>query len=162
MRHEDALVFQSVNATVYTLKHLDITQFNFFISLCNFAYRLLTVTLEVKSKIWITINGKAFLGDGRCKLLKAIDADEGSITSAAKKLGVPYRRAWSYIDAMEKRLGARLVIRSKEGSKGGETTLMPRAKKQINLYEELVEGMEEIVDTRCHQIMGVKESEEPD
>jgi len=119
------------------------------------------MTLEVKSKIWITISGKAFLGDGRCRLLKAIDS-EGSINSAAKKLGIPYRRAWSYIDAMEKRLGARLVIRSKGGSKGGETTLTPRARKLINLYEDLVEGMEEIVDTRFRQVMGVKESDEPD
>ncbi len=34
-------------------------------------------------------------------------------------MGIPYRKAWSYIDALEKRLGFPLVIRQKGGPEGG-------------------------------------------
>ena len=66
--------------------------------------------LRVRSKIWLEIDGKPVFGRGRDELLRLIQKT-GSISAAAKEMGVPYRKAWTYIDAMEKRLGFPLVER---------------------------------------------------
>ena len=60
--------------------------------------------LQVRSKIWLEIDGKPVFGQGREELLRLIQKGS-SINAAAKAMGIPYRKAWTYIDAMEKRLG---------------------------------------------------------
>ena len=48
---------------------------------------------QIKSKIWIESNGKILLGEGRVQLLKAIK-ETGSLSKAAKKLKMSYKKAW--------------------------------------------------------------------
>ncbi len=69
-----------------------------------------------RSKIWLEVDGEPVFGQGREELLRLIQKT-GSINAAAKAMGIPYRKAWTYIDAMEKRLGFPLVNRQKGGSR---------------------------------------------
>ena len=55
---------------------------------------------------------------GRKDLLRLIQKT-GSINAAAKAMGIPYRKAWTYIDAMEKRLGFPLGSAGKGGPAEG-------------------------------------------
>jgi len=71
--------------------------------------------LQVRSKIWLEMDGEPVFGQGREDLLRLI-RKTGSINAAAKEMGISYRKAWTYIDAMEKRLGFPLVARQKGGS----------------------------------------------
>jgi molybdate transport system regulatory protein len=66
--------------------------------------------LQVRSKIWLEIDEEPVFGQGRARLLRLI-RKTGSINAAAKAMGISYRKAWTCIDAMEKRLGFPLVIR---------------------------------------------------
>ncbi|MBI3592960.1 MAG: LysR family transcriptional regulator, partial [Nitrospirae bacterium] len=74
--------------------------------------------MEIKSKLWIEIDGEPVFGRGRSFLLNAIDR-YGSINRAAKEINISYRKAWSYIKAMEERLGIKLVERQSGGKNGG-------------------------------------------
>jgi molybdate transport system regulatory protein len=109
--------------------------------------------MEIKSKLWIEINGEPVFGRGRKLLLEAID-HSGSINQGAKEINVPYRKAWSYIKAMEERLRIKLVDRQAGGRNGGGATLTQEAKEFLKKYELLEEGMRELADERFQEIFG--------
>ena len=50
--------------------------------------------LRVRSKVWLEVDGQAFLGDGRYRLLSAVQRN-GSINAAARDLGISYRKVWA-------------------------------------------------------------------
>ncbi len=101
--------------------------------------------MQVRSKLWIEVNGEPVFGRGRRFLLEAIDA-HGSINQAAQEINISYRKAWSYISAMEKRLGIRLVESQAGGRNGGGTVLTSEGRDFIKRYGEMEEGIREIVD----------------
>ena len=110
-----------------------------------------TNEMEIRSKLWIEINGEPVFGRGRRYLLQAIDK-YGSINQAAKEINISYRKAWSYIEAMEQRLGIRLVERHAGGKNGGGAALTKDAREFLRKYETMEEGIREIVDERFKTI----------
>jgi molybdate transport system regulatory protein len=74
--------------------------------------------LEVRSKVWLEVDGEPLLGEGRERLLRFID-QEGSISAAARAMAIPYRKAWSYLENMEQKLGFALVERSRAARGSG-------------------------------------------
>ena len=107
--------------------------------------------MEIKSKLWIEIDGRPVFGRGRRFLLEAIDR-YGSINQAAKEINISYRKAWGYIKAMEERLGFMLVQRQTGGRNGGGATLTKEAKRFLRKYEEMETGIMELVDERFRDI----------
>lgn len=103
--------------------------------------------LNVKSKVWIEIDGKAFFGEGRKKLLEEIEKT-GTISAAAANLGITYRRAWSYIKSMEEKSGVRFVNKTKGGAGFGGTTLTDEGRKLIKYYDSISGGTRVDVDKK--------------
>ena len=75
------------------------------------------MSYKIKSRIWIETNGEILLGEGRVALLKAIH-ETGSLSKAAKSLNMSYKKAWSLIDAVNKR-AEQPVTSPRIGGKGG-------------------------------------------
>lgn len=107
--------------------------------------------MEIKSKLWIEVDGKPVFGRGRRFLLEAIDK-YGSINQAAKDINISYRKAWGYIEAMEGRLGFRLIDRRTGGRNGGGATLTEDAREFLRKFAALEKGIREIVDNRFSEI----------
>jgi molybdate transport system regulatory protein len=107
--------------------------------------------LEVRSKIWIEMDGEPVFGRGRRFLLEAIDM-HGSINRAAKEVGLSYRKAWGHIQAMEKRLGIALVVRQTGGKNGGGATLTPEAREFLAKFEKMEHGLLDFVDAQFHEL----------
>lgn len=103
--------------------------------------------MEIRSKLWIEIDGEPVFGRGRRFLLEAIDT-YGSINRAAKEINISYRKAWSYIKAMETRLGIIFVERQAGGKNGGGARLTPAARKFLKRYSLLEKGINEFVDKK--------------
>ena len=103
--------------------------------------------MQIRSKLWIDIDGEPVFGRGRMLLLKAIGST-GSINHAAQTVKISYRRAWSYIKAMEERLGIKLVERRTGGKDGGGALLTDEARAFLDKYEQLDAGIREMVDKR--------------
>jgi formylmethanofuran dehydrogenase subunit E len=106
--------------------------------------------LKIRSKFWIEVGGKPLFGQGRMFLLEAID-QLGSISQAAQALDISYRKAWSYINAMEERLRVKLVERRSGGKDGGGAVLTVEAKSFLRKYRILEESIKEVVDERFRQ-----------
>lgn len=90
----------------------------------------------VRSKIWLEANGHAFLGDGRYRLLEAVDR-RGSINAAAREVGLSYRKAWSQLQAMEGAAPFPLLIRKVGGRDGGSSRLTPEARQLMKKFAQL-------------------------
>lgn len=111
--------------------------------------------MEIKSKLWIEVNGQPVFGRGRRFLLEAI-ASYGSINQAAKEINISYRKAWGYIKAMEERLGFKLIERQAGGKNGGGAVLTNEARVFLKKYAALEKGMQEIVDKRFKTVFNAK------
>lgn len=111
--------------------------------------------MEVRSKIWLEIDGEPVIGSGRQSLLEAI-AVYGSINKAAKNIHISYRKALSYIQSMEKRLGIKLVERKAGGIHGGGATLTKEAKDFLKKYKKLERGINRMLDKRFSEVFGEK------
>ncbi|MEK6713477.1 MAG: hypothetical protein AABY41_04725 [Nitrospirota bacterium] len=103
--------------------------------------------ITVRAKLWLEIDGKPFFGEGRFQLLKGIDK-YGSINQAAKAVDIPYRRAWSYLHAMEDRLGIKLIVTQTGGHNGGGTTLSMEAKEFLKRYDEMTSYLEGVLEKK--------------
>ena len=107
--------------------------------------------LQVRSKIWLEVDGEPVFGQGREKLLRLIQAT-GSINAAAKDMGIPYRKAWTYVDSMEKRLGFPLVTRLKGGTGGGTSSLTAQAETLLQKFDLLRQGFDDIVNDKFRDL----------
>lgn len=109
--------------------------------------------MEVRSKLWIEVDGKTVLGDWRAAILEGIERT-GSLAKAAEQLGTPYRTAWQRLRESEENLGLRLVDSQSGGAEGGGSTLTPAAKDLLRRYRQFSQGIEELVDQRFREAFG--------
>ena len=77
-----------------------------------------------------------WIGPGKVALLEAI-RDTGSITSAARSLGMSYRRAWLLVDETNRCLVRPAVATASGGEHGGGTELTTTGVELINRYRAL-------------------------
>ena len=76
------------------------------------------------------------IGPGKVALLEAI-AEAGSISGAARNLGMSYRRAWNLTDEINRGLSSPAVQAVPGGVAGGGATLTPVGQKVIELYRSV-------------------------
>lgn len=91
--------------------------------------------LEVTSSVFVDRGGRGLAGHGRVALLERIDAT-GSISGAARELGMNYRAAWEAIEAMDNVAGEPLVERAPGGKGGGGTRLTDAGRSLIRIFRE--------------------------
>ncbi len=98
--------------------------------------------LRLHYKIWFTDEtGAGLLGDGKWKILKAID-EAGSLTAACEKLGITYRRTWNDLKSIETRLGFALLEKNRGGVDGGSTSLTVEGQRLIRAFDHFHEKMD--------------------
>lgn len=91
----------------------------------------------MRYKIWLSsVTGEGILGEGKLRLLKEIET-QGSLSAAAKIMGMSYRKAWGDIKKAEEMLGYDLTIKQRGGEKGGKSLLTDKAKKLLEAYDAL-------------------------
>ena len=88
---------------------------------------------HIQSRFWIATEEGTFLGEGRVALLQEI-IQTGSISKAAKNLGLSYRKAWRMIDIMNSQARRPLVQRHPGGKHGGGTVVTEEGRTVIDKY----------------------------
>ena len=87
----------------------------------------------VRFRLRITRGEAIALGPGKTELLEAI-AKTGSLTSAAKSLGMSYRRAWLLVDTMNQCFREPVVRTASGGAHGGGTELTDVGREIVRRY----------------------------
>ena len=76
------------------------------------------------------------IGPGKIALLEAI-AKSGSISAAARRLGMSYRRAWLLVEEINGALRQPAVVAATGGQHGGGAALTPIGERVVDLYRAI-------------------------
>ncbi|MDB5987745.1 MAG: bacterial regulatory helix-turn-helix, lysR family protein [Nevskia sp.] len=102
--------------------------------------------LNHQIRIRLKLGEETAFGPGKADLLDAIRS-EGSISAAAKAMGMSYRRAWLLVDTMNRCFTSPLVDSAKGGSGGGGAEVTARGAAMLADFRELQQQVEAIVAT---------------
>ena len=94
------------------------------------------MTTRVRFRLRVTRRADIALGPGKVDLLEAI-AKTGSITAAARALGMSYRRAWLLVDTMNRCFREPVVDAEKGGKRGGGTRLTATGVEAVRRYRRV-------------------------
>jgi molybdate transport system regulatory protein len=76
------------------------------------------------------------IGPGKIALLEAINST-GSISAAARSIGMSYRRAWLLVDEINQTLREPAVKAETGGARGGGAVVTPAGKMMVDLYRAI-------------------------
>lgn len=102
-------------------------------------------SIELHGSLWMTVGGESLGGTGRIELLAKI-RECGSITHAAKAVGMSYKAAWDAIEAMNNLAGTPLVERAAGGAGGGGSRLTPRGERLVRNFHVIEREHRRFVD----------------
>ena len=91
---------------------------------------------SVRARLWIEGPRGGFLGVGKVNLLEAI-AEKGSISQAAKSMGMSYKRAWQLVEEMNALSDLPYVTTETGGAHGGGARLTEQGQRAIVIYRRL-------------------------
>lgn len=92
------------------------------------------VSLGVRLRI--DIGPRSSIGPGKIALLERIEAS-GSLSQAARELGMSYRRAWLLLDDLNHALAEPVTTASIGGAGGGGARLTPFGRELIAAYRDV-------------------------
>jgi molybdate transport system regulatory protein len=99
---------------------------------------------KLRFRIRVTRGEEIAVGPGKIALLEAI-RDQGSITMAAKSIGMSYRRAWLLLDELNHALRKPATASAQGGPHGGGSVVTSEGEALIHAYREL----ERQAEARC-------------
>jgi molybdate transport system regulatory protein len=91
---------------------------------------------KLKGMLSLQAGDQALGGADRIALLAKIE-ETGSITAAARSVGMSYKGAWDAIDAMNNLADEPLVMRTAGGKGGGGTRLTERGRRLVETFTAL-------------------------
>jgi molybdate transport system regulatory protein len=91
---------------------------------------------EVRFRMRIRVGETVALGPGKVALLEAVH-EHGSISAAARSLGMSYRRAWLLIDELNRSLKSPATVSEQGGQSGGGCVLTPVGESIVRLYRDV-------------------------
>ncbi len=89
-----------------------------------------------KVRLRIDLAPGTAIGPGKIELLEAIDAT-GSLSEAARRLGMSYRRAWLLLDSLNKGFASPLATASVGGKGGGGVQVTPLGAELVKRFRRL-------------------------
>ncbi|MBD8656404.1 TOBE domain-containing protein [Oxalobacteraceae sp. CFBP 13730] len=110
--------------------------------------------IALEGTVWMTVGGEQLGGTNRVGLLAAL-AQCGSITAAAKQVGLSYKAAWEAIDTMNNLAGEPLVQRSTGGKGGGGTRLTARGAQLVENFTMIEQLHQDFLERLNRQSEGV-------
>jgi molybdate transport system regulatory protein len=84
-------------------------------------------------RVSIVFDSGARIGPGKARLLESI-RDTGSISAAARDMGMSYKRAWLLLDSMNQAFTEHVVTAAPGGAGGGGATLTPFGAEVLERY----------------------------
>jgi molybdate transport system regulatory protein len=90
-------------------------------------------------RVSIVFESGARIGPGKAKLLESI-RDTGSISAAARDMGMSYKRAWVLLHSINQAFTEPVVKAAPGGVGGGGATLTPFGAEVLKRYRRIYEG----------------------
>jgi molybdate transport system regulatory protein len=84
----------------------------------------------------VLAHGGPAMGPGKARLLALIE-ETGSISAAARKMGMSYRRAWQLVDAVNASFREPVVLTAVGGRRGGGARVTAFGRTIVQLYARM-------------------------
>ena len=111
-----------------------------------------------KLKVSIVFDSGARIGPGKARLLECIRGT-GSISAAARDMGMDYKRAWTLLDSMNQAFTEPVVSAAPGGARGGGATLTEFGAEILERYRRVQEQSEVVA---AEDIKALKRRAKPD
>lgn len=89
-------------------------------------------------RVSIVFGSGARIGPGKARLLESI-RDTGSISAAAREMGMSYKRAWLLLDSINQAFTQPVVTAAPGGAGGGGALLTPFGAEVLERYRRIYE-----------------------
>ena len=103
---------------------------------------VILATLEFDFRPVLRVDKKSVMGAGRAELLSKIK-ETGSLSMAAKSMGMSYRHAWGVIHHMEDIVGEKLVESKRGGKRFGESVLTEAGERLLSEFRSRSSSLDE-------------------
>ena len=103
--------------------------------------------IKVKAKIWLEIDSKCIIGQGRAELLRKIK-ELGSLSEVARSMGMAYSHAWSEIKEISNAVGGPVIVTSIGGKQGGSSRLTELGEELLNHFNEETNSLDNYLSKR--------------
>jgi molybdate transport repressor ModE-like protein/molybdopterin-binding protein len=100
-----------------------------------------TPSVDIRAKARVSFEGAHGLLDARKMDFLRMVSQSGSLSAAARELGVSYRTAWMWAQAINRRWGSRLIARVHGGPGGGGTAVSPEGRALLERAGKLEESI---------------------
>jgi molybdate transport system regulatory protein len=104
---------------------------------------------QIRIRCWIEIEGERFFGPGPAELLEHIEK-EGSITQAARKMGMSYKKASDIVKHLNEGSRSPLVHSTKGGRHGGRAEVTKQGKELVAGYRKLTQKLDKVLKESKH------------
>ena len=94
------------------------------------------LAIMARLKLTLVLNSGARIGPGKVTLLESV-RDTGSISAAARAMGMDYKRAWVLVDSLNRAFAMPVVERSAGGTGGGGASLTSFGAELLGRYRRL-------------------------
>ena len=102
----------------------------------------------------ITLDADFYVGPGRADLMELI-ASTGSISEAARRMGMSYKRAWSLVQALNDGFGAPLVETARGGKEQG-ANLTPAGREVLERYRGMQAATQHAITRDVDALLALK------
>jgi molybdate transport system regulatory protein len=106
----------------------------------------------IKGIVRIMGENDRFFGPGRLQLLENIIAT-GSISQAAKLMGMSYKKAWDMVQSMNQQVIKPIVSTQTGGEKGGGTIVTEEGKHLMAAFKQLHEEIQRSFDLKLQEFL---------
>jgi len=105
----------------------------------------------IHARLWLIDDaGEHYLGVGKVRLMEAIE-ELGSISQAARRMGMSYKRAWSLIQEVNQLEEQPYVSKEVGGAGGGHATVTAAGHRAIARYRELEDDLRAFLAQRAEK-----------
>jgi molybdate transport system regulatory protein len=109
------------------------------------------VMTDTRLSIRLDLPGGDRIGPGKIELLEAIKTT-GSISAAARRMGMSYRRAWLLVEEINLSLEKPAVEAAIGGAHGGGAALTPVGARIIDIYRSIESAAQTAVKDKCQAV----------
>lgn len=115
---------------------------------------------KIRARFWIVgdatseVEGssEAYVGIGRIELLENIER-LGSMSQAAKAMGMSYKKAWKLVQDLNGMYAEPLVVKEHGGKSGGGTQLTDKGKALITEFRALEKDLAVFLEAQSSKII---------
>ena len=112
----------------------------------------MAVSENPKAAIKIEFADDLKLGRGKVRLLELV-AETGSISAAARKMNMSYRRAWLLMDELNHMFGRDVIETAAGGCGGGGAHVTAFGLRVIQVFRDLESEADALVQSRFAELM---------